>query len=208
MTLCPNLTIGAIECDVENSKFCQNLWDDIKVVCDIIQKTKIEDVKKNINIAATRTAYKATGKDPNRYRPSAESLRRRIIRGLGLYKISTLVDLINLVSLKTGFSIGGFNAEAIKGDLILTIGEKDDVFYGIGRGKLNIEGLPVYKDSIGGIGTPTSDEERTKINDDTSKLLMLINGYSGKEYLPDSIEYSLDLLTKYANATNINVRYI
>ena len=88
--LCPNLTIAAIECDVVNSDSSSKLWDEIHSVCKNLEKTKIQDVKKNINIAATRTAYKATGKDPNRYRPSAESLQRRIIRGLGLYKINTL----------------------------------------------------------------------------------------------------------------------
>lgn len=90
--------------------------------------------------------------DPGRYRPSAEALRRRLMRGIPLYQIDTLVDLINLVSLRTGHSIGGFDADKIQGNhLELGIGKAEEPFEGIGRGILNIEGLPVYRDSFGGI---------------------------------------------------------
>ena len=81
-------------------------------------------------------------KDPNRYRPAGEALSRRILKGQPLYRIDTLVDLINLLSLKTGYSIGGFDDEQIKGDLVLGIGVADEKFAAIGRGQLNIEGLP------------------------------------------------------------------
>ena len=39
--------------------------------------------------------------------PSAEALRRRLMRGIALYQIDTLVDLINLVSLRTGYKLRG-----------------------------------------------------------------------------------------------------
>ena len=47
--------------------------------------------------------------------------------------------------------------------------------------KINIEGLPVYRDEEGGVGTPTSDHERTKITLATTHMLVLINGYDGNE---------------------------
>ena len=72
-------------------------------------------------------AYKRLGKDPNRYRPSAEALRRRILRGLPLYKIDTLVDIVNLVSIRSGYSIGGFDADKIVGGLEL-VSEKRGKF--------------------------------------------------------------------------------
>ena len=107
----------------------------------------MEDIKLQPAIAATREAYKRCGKDPGRYRPSAEALRRRLMRGIPLYQIDTLVDLINLVSLRTGYSIGGFDADKIQGKTLeLGIGKSGEPFEGIGRGILNIEGLPVYRD--------------------------------------------------------------
>jgi len=146
------------------------------------------------------------GKDPNRYRPSAEALCRRILRDLPLYQINTLVDLINLVSIRTGYSIGGFDADKIESDLLLTAGTADDAFEGIGRGVLNIEGLPVYKDAVGGIGTPTSDHERPKLSVESIHLLMIINGYSGGDGLREAVEWSVELLQKYAGAKAIETK--
>ena len=80
---------------------------------------------------------------------------------------------------------------------MLGVGKADEKFEAIGRGMLNIEGLPVYRDDIGAIGTPTSDEERTKITPETTNLLMIINGYSGKNGLEEATEYAKGLLNKY-----------
>ena len=56
-----------------------------------------------------------------------------------------MVDLINLVSLRTGHSIGGFDADKIQGNrLELGIGKAEEPFEGIGRGVLNIEGPVSY----------------------------------------------------------------
>jgi DNA/RNA-binding domain of Phe-tRNA-synthetase-like protein len=168
----------------------------------------MEKIKKRPPIHATRQVYKTLGKDPNRYRPAGEALCRRILKGQPLYRIDTLVDLINLLSLKTGYSIGGFDDDTIQGDLTLGVGRAGERFEAIGRGLLNIEGLPVYRDAVGGIGTPTSDEERTKITASTTCLLMLINGYSGRDGLMEAAEYATGLLQKYARAKNVQVKLV
>jgi DNA/RNA-binding domain of Phe-tRNA-synthetase-like protein len=205
---CPHFAFASIECKVVNSLMNDELWKEIHNAERELQcKYKTEDINKIPAIQATRLAYKLLGKDPNRYRPSAEALCRRIVKGMGIYQIDTLVDLINLVSIKTGYSIGGFDADKIQGDLLtLGVGQKEEHFEAIGRGVLNIEGLPVYRDSIGGIGTPTSDEERTKISAETSHLLLVINGYSAKEGLPEAVEWMVELLKRYAQASGIVIK--
>ena len=65
---------------------------------------------------------------------------------------------------------------------------------------LNIEGLPVYRDSQGGIGTPTSDNERTKMSLDTTHILALVNGYGGMEGLSEAAQMIQELLVKYAGS--------
>ncbi len=206
---CPRLRLGIISCDVVNTPSDEALWEEIAAVEESLRLSmRMEEIARRIPIYETRQAYKKLGKDPNRYRPSAEALCRRILKGYPLYKIDTLVDLINLVSIRTGYSIGGFDAGKIKGDLILGVGKADELFTGIGRGPLNIEGLPVYRDEQGGIGTPTSDDERTKIDLSTTKLLMIINGYSGEEGLMEAVVYAKDLLEKYATARNIQIETI
>lgn len=195
---------GVISAKIKNSDYNISLWQEIDDLAQTVRdRYSVADIKLLPTIDATRKAYKIAGKDPNRYRPSAEALMRRIINGNSLYKISTLVDLINLVSLKTGYSIGGFDRDKIVGIPTLGVGCQDEKFEGIGRGVLNIEGLPLYRDEIGGIGTPTSDEIRTSISDDTKNILIIINGYSGLEGLQETIDFTIELLKKYADAEEL-----
>lgn len=127
--------------------------------------------------------------------------------GLDLYQIDTAVDLINLASIAYGYSIGGFDAGKIVGDtLVLGIGREGEAYEGIGRGPLNIAGLPVYRDNQGGIGTPTSDHERTKLTLSTTHLLALVNGYDGnREQVLACAEYMQELLKKYAGSDGGNI---
>lgn len=206
---CPDLHVAVVECDVVNTVSDEQLWKEITEMETHIRTTcKLEDINKFPPIQAIRQAYKRLGKDPNRYRPSAEALRRRILRELPLYKIDTLVDIINLLSIQSGYSIGGFDAGKIDGDLVLGVGREGEIYHGIGRGELNIAGLPVYRDNQGGVGTPTSDEERTKIDMNTGKLLMIINGYSGKDGLQEALTYGVSLLTRYVSTTNLEMELI
>lgn len=209
-TACPDLHVLVLSCDVCNSESDERLWQEIADEEKAIRETvKLDQVNKWLPIQATRQAYKRFGKDPNRYRPSSEALRRRILRGLPLYKVDTLVDLINLVSIRSGYSIGGFDADKIVGgNLVLGVGREGEMYHGIGRGELNIAGLPVYRDAIGGVGTPTSDEERTKIGSDTVHLLMIINAYSGAEGLESAGKYAIGLLSKYVSAKNIETELV
>ena len=209
-TACPDLHVLALSCDVCNSEPDERLWQEIADEEKAVRETvKLEQINKWLPIQATRQAYKRLGKDPNRYRPSSEALRRRILRELPLYKVDTLVDLINLVSIRSGYSIGGFDVDKIAGgSLVLGVGREGEIYHGIGRGELNIAGLPVYRDAVGGVGTPTSDEERTKIGLDTTHLLMIINGYSGLEGLEAAGKYAVGLLSKYVSAINMEVELV
>lgn len=203
--ICPSLTLGIVQAKVTNSPTSQLLSDEMSALeTQFRQQYTLEELNKRPAILATRLAYKALGKEPGRYRPSAEALCRRILREIPLYRVDTLVDIINIVSVKTGFSIGAFDLNKIEGEkLILGVGKAGEEFEAIGRGQLNIEGLPVYRDTVGGIGTPTSDHDRTKITSDTRQLLVIINGYNGEEGLQQAINLSVDLLKKYADAKEI-----
>ena len=199
---CPQFRGLAILADVHNTAYCEPLWQEIEhFTQEYRQRYTTESIKTMRPIQATREAYKRCGKDPSRYRPSAEALCRRILKGSTLYQIDTLVDLINVVSIASGYSIGGFDADKIEGDtLTLGIGRAGEPYEGIGRGELNIEGMPVYRDARGGIGTPTSDNERTKLTLQTTRLLTIINGYSGEDGLREAGDYMQELLRRYAGS--------
>lgn len=206
---CPEFAGVAIVAKVRNTQHNDLLWDEINLqIKEYRTAYQIENIKRISAIEWTRNAYKRFGKDPNRYRPSAEALGRRILRDLPLYQIDTLVDLINLVSIRTGYSIGGFDADKIEGNtLTLGVGRANEPYEAIGRGMLNIEGLPVYRDSLGGIGTPTSDNERTKLDLGTTNFLAVINGYDGKEHLPQAVDYMQSLLRRFTDSDGGEVFY-
>ena len=206
----PELQVLQIEAEVSNNPTSDLLWSKIEKASQQLQeKFELGQLNKRPSILATRKAYKILGKDPNRYRPSAEALSRRIITGKGIYRLTTLIDTINLISIETGYSIGGFDADKIEGrKLMLDVGNKTDIFNAIGRGLLNIEGLPVYRDEIGAIGTPTSDEERTKLTPETTHLLMLVNIY-GEETSPQELEARIrELLSENADLTAFSSKII
>ena len=200
----PDSTYGIITCRVANSATNEMLWEEILELTDAVRANyTLETVKEQPVIAATREAYKALGGDPNRYRPSADALLRRVVKGNDLYRISTLVDLINYISLKTGYSIGGFDMDQLRGAVRVGIGRKDEPYEGVGRGTLNIEGLQVLRDEAGAFGTPTSDHVRTSVQMQTRRFYMHIYGYSGLESLKNTIELSVYLLQKYGNAEDL-----
>ena len=199
-SVCPNFVGACVEAQVVNTPYSDRLWLAIhEVEARLRQELTTESVKLLPSIAATRAVYKLCGKDPSRYRPASEQLIRRMLQGKELYQIDTLVDLVNLASIAYGYSIGGFDADKFVGDtLTLGIGREGEPYEGIGRGPLNIAGLPVYRDAEGGVGTPTSDHERTKMTLATTHLVVLINGYDGnRERVVANAEFIQNLLRKY-----------
>ena len=88
------------------------------------------------------------------------------------------------------------------------VGEEGELYNGIGRGLLNISGMPVYRDEKGGVATPTSDEERTKITLDTCTLQMNINGFGEEMPMEEAVAWSVELLKRYASATDIETAIV
>ena len=118
----PALAVLTIEAEVTNRPTPEALSalldEEARLIADTYEMAMIN---KRPAIAATRAAYKALGKEPNRYRPSSEALCRRVVKGMGLYRIDALVDMINLLSMRSGHSIGGFDADKIDGPVITPV---------------------------------------------------------------------------------------
>ena len=206
---CPNLRLGCICADVVVSESVRELLteidDRVKLIC---QTLIIEEISKIPTIAASRKAYKACGKDPARYRLSAEALLRRVVSGKGLYYINNVVDQLNLVSITTGFSIGGYDADQIQGNIVFGIGGPDEPYSGIGRGELNIENLPVFRDDLGAFGTPTSDSPRTEVKEQTRRFLMVLIDFDGDHLLDQAMQLAERLLKDYCHAGKFEIRIV
>ena len=207
---CPEFVGAAVSVTFQNTEYSAPLWQEIeRFLADYRVRFTVDSIKEMPSIQATRQAYKRCGKDPSRYRPSGEALVRRTLQGKDLYRVSTSVDLVNLASIAYGYSIGGFDADKIRGTaLTLGIGREGEPYEGIGRGPLNIAGLPVWRDELGGIGTPTSDNERTKMDLQTVRLLAIVNGYDGnRQQVEACARYILQLTRRFAGGDEGEIQF-
>ena len=120
LAVAPQFRVIKVEAMVENGPTSDTLWQEMLAEGDRVRNLyDMPMINKRPGIAATRQAYKALGKEPNRYRPSSEALCRRLVKGMELYRTLTLIDLINLLSVRSGYSIGGFDADKIQGDTLI-----------------------------------------------------------------------------------------
>ena len=157
-------------------------------------------------ILATRSGYKALGKDPARYRGSAEALLRRILSGKGFPQINAVVDVINLISVESRLPIGLYDTEHVKGDIVFRPGRAGETYKGIGKYDLNLEDLPVFADESGPHGSATSDSERTMVTSGTQSIAAILVSFGGAEGLESSGQRMSSLLTKYADGQEFQFR--
>jgi DNA/RNA-binding domain of Phe-tRNA-synthetase-like protein len=203
----PNLKLGCLLSSVIVEETSEELVQKMKVEIDSLStQLDAETIRELPPVKALKQSYRVLGKDPNRYRPAAESLLRRVSNGKGLYHVNNVVDCLNLVSVKTGFSICGYDLRRIKGDVSLGKGQPGEPYEGIGRGELNIENLPVFRDETGAFGTPTSDSSRTLIDTETQSVLMIIPSFDGdNEGLERAAEMLSAVLRQYVRNSSPQV---
>nr|WP_321451712.1 phenylalanine--tRNA ligase beta subunit-related protein [uncultured Carboxylicivirga sp.] len=195
----PELILGgfliSVEVEQSSNELLTLMDDELKALEPVLTP---ESIREMATVKANKKAYKALGKDPNRYRPSAESLLRRVANGKGLYHINNVVDILNLISVKTGYSICGYDYNTVEGAVALGKGMEGEPYEGIGRGELNIENLPVFRDEKGAFGTPTSDSVRTMVTDNTKQFLMIIIGFDDQKKIEAALDEASSLYSKFA----------
>lgn len=174
-----------------------------KVKKEYYNFTALTEVVKIPKIKVSRDGYKKLGKDPSHTRLACEALLRRVVKGDELYRLGDIIDLGNILSIKTMRSVCVVDADKIVGDVTIRIGTKDDEYYGINRGQINVDKIPLYTDDLGPFGNPTSDTDRTKVTGNTKNILIMIICFNQDDMEEDK-EYMLSLYQKYTNARNIN----
>lgn len=202
LELCPNLRLGILTAEVRVVAKNELLWQKIEDKVTVLDIQR-EDIKNNPQIEAARIAYKSFGKDPSRYRLSAEALLRRVASGKGIYQISNLVDIVNYLSFKSGFSIGSYDKPLIDGDVLLRLGRENEPYETIGRGQLNIHRLPMLCDKQGPFGNPSSDSKRTCISINTKEILFVFFDFSGDGPIDEILDDATLLLKEFAEASNV-----
>src|SRR5713101_5786040 len=196
---CPRVALGCVTARVQAPGSPPVLITELKN-CEqgILRLPEPRAVLESPQILATRSAYKALGKDPARYRGSAEALVRRVIAGKGLPQINAVVDIINLVSVESRLPIGLYDLAHVQGDIVFRAGRAGETYKGIGKYDLNLEGLPVFCDALGPHGSPTSDSERTMVTSETKQVLAIIISFGGKERLDRWTQRMSELFQRFA----------
>ena len=140
--------------------------------------------------ADARTLYKAVGLDPTKTRPSNEALLRRALKGEPLYRINTLVDALNLCSLRFQLPFGLYDLDQVRPPVVLRRGTAGESYEGIRKAAVHMEARPVLVDASGPFGNPTSDSARTMITTATTKAFVVV--YAPVGYSPTRLEAVLD----------------
>ena len=201
--------LGCVQCRVVVQPSSRQLLEAIDVVCRrLMDSMSIEQIKTRENIAQTRACCTALGKDVKRYRNSAEALNRRVLQGKGLYQINNVVEVNNLISLDTGYSLGSYDLEKLEGDIVWKPAGDGVHYHGIGKEAVNIEFLPVLSDRQGFFGNPNSDSTRAMITPQTTQLLMCVFGFGGAQSLQPMLGQMCEALQTYCGATELETAVI
>lgn len=206
---CPRTALGFLTARVTTRDTAPELLAEMRLrEREILKLPEPRAVLESPKILATRAGYKALGKDPARYRGSAEALLRRILSGKEFPKINTVVDIINLVSVESRLPIGLYDLAHVKGNIVFRGGLAGETYKGIGKYDLNLEGLPIFCDGEGPHGSPTSDSERTMVTPATEQVAAILVSFGGEEGLESSCRRMSDLLAKYAEGREIGVEIV
>ncbi len=172
----PGVTFGMITINgVTVRERDDRLWKQIEMLCQHrAREFSLDRLSRNGQIVVVRGLQKSFGFDPARYRPSSESLLRRVLKGQGLYQINTAVDVNNLCSLEFLLPMCSYDLRHVKGQVRVRIGEPGEEYPGIGRQVFQAENKVIIADDSGIMGSTVSDSERTKVSTETTDILLAI----------------------------------
>lgn len=165
----------------------------------------VEAISEYTAVKGIRRMFSTCGTDPTKERPSGEALIRRVVSGKGIYRVNTAVDVNNSVSLLHGHPCGVYDRDMIRGEVVVSIGIKGEVYKGIHGRLFSAEDRIVTRDEISIFGAPTADSERTSVNLGTKNILMLIYHFGADaQLLLDSIEHAKKLMNRATGAVCVS----
>lgn len=206
---CPRVALGCVTSTVNVVESPAALLAEMKA-CEakILGLPEPRAVLEGPQISATRAGYKALGKDPARYRGSAEALLRRILSGKNFPQIGAVVDVINLASVESRLPVGLYDMANVQGDVLFRAGRAGETYKGIGKYDLNLEGLPVFCDALGPHGSPTSDSERTMVTPATKRIVAIFVAFGGGDSLERWCQRMTALLQEYAQGRDVETAVV
>lgn len=200
----PEIRLGLIRFQADVKEPDKNFWNYMNTMIEPHIRTEIEGKEWNEipGIRGSRTAYKAFGRNPGRYRVSSEALIRRIRRGDELYHINSVVDVNNLISVKSGLSVGSYDLKKIQGAITLRKAVHGEGYTGIGKDFLDMENMLVLADDDGIFGSSMSDSTRTMVTEQAKDILVVIYCFEKEIDLMQLLSEGKEEFKQFADVAN------
>ena len=201
----PQIRLGCLAYEARVEKENPALWAEMeaRVVPETLRLLEERGLTGLEGIRSSREAYKAFGRNPTRYRVSSESLIRRIRQGHPLYRVNTVVDANNLISVETAISAGSYDLDRLQGAVTLRVGQPGQGYEGIGKDYIDMEKMLLLADDLGPFGSPTSDSHRAMIGLDSTHILTVLYCFSAAIGLEAALERAAGQLEQYAGARGV-----
>lgn len=193
--LCPGITLayaiaynlGHVD-EIKLSSLIESTIEEVR------RRYTLESLRSDPIVRAYRDFYWRYLKiDPTKIRPAAEALIRRVLRGRPFPRINPIVDIGNIISIKTGVCIGLYDVDKLlTSRLVLRRARKGEVFYPIGGRprELSENSIVLAEDSRIIHEFPHRDSIHTAVDESTKRVLLVTCGVPGidKKYIIETLE--------------------
>jgi DNA/RNA-binding domain of Phe-tRNA-synthetase-like protein len=182
-----------------------------KMFNEIRSQDDLESMKDDPLFRSYRDLYWTFGMDPTKLRVSSEALRRRILRGLNLWRISDLVDVANLASAYHKLPIGLVDDAKRSGELRIRAAKKGEEFVRIGGKSIQCRGREIVladDEKIICFGYATHDSEVTKVAPETKEVLILIYGAQAatNRIMNSAVKVTANMIDRWIDCSMIDHR--
>ena len=201
----PEIQLGLLRFRTEVKPADEKFWNYMKeeVLPQVRRAIEGKEWNEISGVKGSRAVYKAFGRNPGRYRVSSEALLRRVRRGDELYHINSVVDVNNLISVKSGLSVGSYDLEQIHGEITLRKAGQGEGYQGIGKDFLELENMLVLADDEGIFGCTMSDSTRAMVTEQTKDVLVVIYCFEKDIDLEAVLEDAENAFSRFADVADI-----
>ncbi|MHA2335400.1 MAG: B3/B4 domain-containing protein [Candidatus Hodarchaeales archaeon] len=151
-------------------------------------------ISQHPSINAWRQMYRSFGSKPSKYKCSAESLLRRVLKGDKIPAINTIVDLYNSMSIKYFIPVAAYDLDKIEKHVELRFSRSGDTFQPLGQSdrEESKTGEVVYADANEVLCRKWNyrDSDKTKVELTTKNIIFFIDGAQGVDI--KNVEKTID----------------
>ncbi|MHA2150393.1 MAG: B3/B4 domain-containing protein [Candidatus Thorarchaeota archaeon] len=200
----PGLSVAMIvlsDLKVGNSSSSFELYEQ-ETFIELRSQMTLEEVKDDPIFRSYRDLYWTFGMDPTKLRVSSEAVLRRILKGQNLWRISNIVDIVNLASAYHKIPISLIDASKLNGNLIVRAAFDGELFQRIGDKLIMSRGREIVmadEKKIVCFGWATHDSKRTMITKESNEVLVLLLGAKAvtKPAMDHALRITLDMIDQW-----------